>query len=94
MTNKKSGKVGIYIDARAAIGIVQRQGTGKVRHIEVGMLWIQQNQKEGEVEVAKVDGRYNPADMFTKQVPAEIMWRHMTMIGYASREGRAESAIQ
>ena len=78
----------------AAIGMVQRQGTGKVRHIEVGMLWIQQNQKDGEVEVAKVDGRYNPSDMFTKQVPAEIMWRHMTKLGFENREGRAECAVQ
>ena len=46
------------------------------------------------MEVAKIDGRYNPADMFTKQVPAEIMWRHMIKIGFASREGRAESAVQ
>ena len=94
MTNKEPGKIGIYTDASAAIGMVQRQGTGKVRHIEVGMLWIQQNQKEGEVEVTKVDGRYNPADMFTKPVPAEIMWRHMTKIGFTNREGRAESAMQ
>ena len=94
MTNKESGKIGIYTDASAAIGMVQRQGAGKVRHIDVGMLWIQQNQKEGEVEVAKVDGRYNPADMFTKQVPGEIMWRHMTMMGFASREGRAEAAVE
>ena len=94
MTGKESGKIGIYTDASAAIGMVQRQGTGKVRHIEVGMLWIQQNQKEGEIEVAKVDGRLNPADMFTKQVPAEVMWRHMMTIGYMSREGRAESAVQ
>merc|ERR1712026_11355 len=82
MTNTEQGKIGIYTDASAAIGMVQRQGTGKVRHIEVGMLWIQQNQKEGEIEVAKVDGKNNPADMFTKQVPAEVMWRHMTTIGY------------
>ena len=94
MTNKEPGKIGIYTDASAAIGMVQRQGTGKVRHIEVGMLWIQQNQKEGEVQVTKVDGRYNPADMFTKQVPAEIMWRHMAKLGFGSREGRAENAIK
>ena len=94
MTDMDPGKIGIYTDASAAIGMVQRQGTGKVRHIEVGMLWIQQNQKEGEVEVAKVDGRHNPAYMFTKQVPAEIMWRHMMTMGYMNREGRAESAVQ
>ena len=93
MTGKEAGKVGIYTDASAAIGIVQRQGVGKLRHIDVGMLWIQQNQKSGEVSVDKVDGRYNPADMFTKHVPAEVMWRHMKAIGFEDREGRAAAAV-
>ena len=93
MTNKESGKIGIYTDASAAIGMVQRQGAGKVRHIDVGMLWIQQHQKQEEVQVEKGDGRYNPADMFTKQVPGEIMWRHMTKMGFENREGRAEIAV-
>ena len=34
MINKDPGRIGIYTDASAAIGMVQRQGTGKVRHIE------------------------------------------------------------
>ena len=74
--------------------MVQRQGTGKVRHIDVGMLWIQQHQKDGEIQVEKVDGRLNPADMFTKHVPAEIMRKHMDSIGFESREGRAETSVE
>ena len=61
--------------------------TGEEAAVETG-------EETEEIEVVKVDGRYNPADMFTKQVPAEIMWRHMTTIGYMNREGRAESAVQ
>ena len=94
MTGKSAGKVGIYTDASAAIGIVQRQGVGKMRHIDVGMLWVQQKQKNGELSVDKVDGRFNPADMFTKHVPAEVMWKHMYSIGFESREGRAEAAVE
>ena len=41
----------------------------------------------------KVDGRFNPADMFTKHVPAEVMWRHMGTIGFENREGRAAAAV-
>ena len=93
ITGEDPGRVGAYTDASAAIGMVQRQGTGKVRHIEVGMLWIQQNQKDGEVRVEKVDGKVNPADMFTKHVPAEVMWKHMYAIGFEHREGRAEAAV-
>ena len=84
----------MYTDASAAMGMVQRQGTGKTRHIDVGMLWIQQNVKQGEVKVDKVASKMNPADIFTKAVPAEVMWKHMEYMGFKSREGRADSAVE
>ena len=83
----------MFTDASAAIGIVQRTGVGKVRHIDVGILWIQQNQKNGEVEVQKINGKLNPADVFTKHVPGDVMWRHLKSIGFENREGRAEVAV-
>ena len=88
------GKIGVYTDASAAIGMVQRQGTGKVRHIDVGMLWIQQHQKQGAVAVKKVDGALNPAHVFTKGVPAEVLWRHVVALGFKEMGGRAETAVK
>ncbi len=32
----------IYVDSSAAIGIVHRRGNGKMRHVKVGTLWIQE----------------------------------------------------
>ena len=59
LLGKEVGKIGVYTDASAAIGIVQRKGAGKVRHIDVGMLWIQQDCRSGKVDVWKVEpGRY------------------------------------
>ena len=54
----------------------------------------QQSAKRGEVNINKVEGVKNPADMFTKAVPAEVTWRHMETMGLENREGRAEEAIQ
>ena len=34
-------------DAVAAIGIVKRQGLGRVRHLAVADLWVQQRSKRG-----------------------------------------------
>ena len=31
----------LYIDSSPAMGMVARKGIGRVRHIEVGELWIQ-----------------------------------------------------
>ena len=33
--------VTIWADAKAALGIIERNGVGKVRHIDVGILWLQ-----------------------------------------------------
>ena len=40
----KDVAVGIGIDATAAMGIAQRVGLNKVRHVEVDILWIQEQQ--------------------------------------------------
>ena len=88
------GAIGVYTDASAAIGMTQRLGVGKVRHIDVGMLWVQQSQRTGEIDVKKVDTRSNPADVFTKHVPGEVVWRHLTTLGFESRQGRAEAAVK
>ena len=94
LTGEEVGRIGVYTDASAAIGMAQRKGSGKVRHIDVGMLWIQQHCKNGTVEVKKVAGKSNPADIFTKSVPAEVMWGHMKAMGFDSREGRAQVAVE
>ena len=44
----------VHIDSSAAIGVVNRRGSGKLRHIRVGQLWIQEMAEEGEVNIKKV----------------------------------------
>ena len=36
----------IWGDASAALGVINRRGLGKTRHIETGLLWIQQTAAE------------------------------------------------
>ena len=43
-------------DASAALGIASRRGLGKVRHIDVSQLWLQQRVANGDLIVQKVDG--------------------------------------
>ena len=50
-------------DAIAAIGIVKRQGLGRIRHLAVADLWIQQKSKEGAVSYVKLLGSKNSSDM-------------------------------
>ena len=57
-------------DASAAVGIAMRRGLGKVRHIEVNQLWLQNKVADGLIRVTKVDGNINLADHLTKHIEA------------------------
>ena len=46
-------------DSSAAIAISQRKGCGKLRHINIGQLWIQEKVNAKELEVRKVLGEEN-----------------------------------
>ena len=87
-------KVSIEIksDATAAIGIVKRQGLGRVRHLAVADLWVQQRAQEGILKLSKHPGLLNPADMMTKGVDGETLNRHMLAIGLESTPGRSRLA--
>ena len=61
----------IYADASAALGVVHRRGNGKLRHVRVGMLWVQQKEEDGELKYSKVLGDDNPADLLTKYLKEE-----------------------
>ena len=78
----------IKSDAVAAIGMVKRQGLGRIRHLAVADLWIQQKSKEGAVHYMKLDGSKNTSDILTKPVEAEILERHMKSLGFEFRDGR------
>ena len=72
-------KIGIRLktDASAAKGIATRRGMGKVRHIEVSQLWLQEHVARGNIKVEKIDGVKNIADQLTKYVTKEGISFHM-----------------
>jgi hypothetical protein len=82
----------VHTDATAAIGMCRRRGMGKIRHLDVTDLWIQQKVRSGAVDLVKVAGDVNPADMMTKYVARELLERHMATCKLEVREGRAACA--
>ena len=82
--------VSIHIksDASAAIGIASRRGLGKIRHLEVSQLWLQQRVASEELKIDKVKGTDNIADALTKHVGVEDMKMHMEGVGLEHRSGR------
>jgi hypothetical protein len=47
----------INTDASAAKGIANRRGLGKVRHIAVNQLWIQDRISRGDLTIGKINGK-------------------------------------
>ena len=87
-------KVTMYADSSAAIAISKRRGSGKLRHINIGLLWIQEKVESEEVLVKKVKGVSNPADMMTKGVNREKLEKYMVMVRQKELQGRAKEGLQ
>ena len=56
----------VWVDSSAAKSIASRVGLGKVRHMEVKFLWLQEVVKAKRVQIKKVAGDKNPANALTK----------------------------
>ena len=82
----------VLADSSAAIGICRRTGIGKVRHLVVGQLWVQERVRNGDFALTKHPGAQNPADILTKAVEGGLIQRHMAAMGAREEQGRAASA--
>ena len=85
-------KVKVLSDSSAALGIARRRGLGKVRHIELNQLWLQEKVNAGDIEVRKVRGDENIADALTKHATKDQREMHMRMTGQDITPGRHRQA--
>ena len=67
----------IKCDANATLGIIHRKGLGKLRHVNVQYLWIQEQLANKTLTANKVLGSDNPADLMTKHVSRELLESHL-----------------
>ena len=83
----------VWTDSSATLGICGRQGLGRLRHIDAQCLWIQQRVRDGSVQLYKVRGDDNPADLFTKHLVSQDRINNLLeLFGCRHRDGRAELA--
>ena len=81
-----------YTDAKAALGILQRTGIGKVRHIRTQALWLQECGREKRIQFHKVLGDVNPADAMTKYLAEAKLNNHLEALKAKFEDGRAMMA--
>ena len=84
--------VDIFSDSAAAKGMVRRTGLGKVRHIHVQELWVQQALREGRFGLFHIPGVDNSADILTKYVEKSGLDKHCHALGLVPCQGRPNIA--
>ena len=84
----------VWADSSAALAVVKRQGAGKLRHINISLLWAQEQEKLKKLVYEKVPGQDNPADLFTKGVGREKLQQFAWASGQVFLDGRAEAGLQ
>ena len=84
------GKVSLRVstDSSACKGICQRTGLGKIRHIHVALLWLQDLVRKERIKMTKVAGKDNPADMLTKYLPRVKISEISRRLGFFVENGR------
>ena len=84
----------MWSDATAAIGIARRRGMGKIRHLDVMDLWVQEKFTSKAAAIDKVLGTENPADILTKYVERAGLTAALAKLGVKSAEGKSNSALE
>ena len=85
-------EIALCTDSSAAVGICRRAGIGRVRHLAVGQLWVQELVRGGSVELYKVKGELNPADLLTKPLARAALDGHLERLKLKRLGGQAASA--
>ena len=74
----------VFADSNVGKSIVSRFGASrKTKHVELRFLYVQELVASGMIRVRKVLGTLNPADILTKYVPKETLFRHLPTFGFS-----------
>ena len=93
LTGRRSN-VRVNTDSSAARGIAMRRGVGKVRHLEVRTLWLQAQVDRRLVQMAKIAGEPNPADVCTKYLDGRKLRDMLSILPLCFEHGRHALAPQ
>ena len=82
----------VWGDAQAALGFINRNDLGKTRHIQTGLLWVQQVAAGQRLKYGTVLGKVNPVDLCTKYLNWNTIEHYLRKLKFEFIEGRAAEA--
>ena len=77
-------------DSSAVKGILARRGCGKVNHLELKQLWLQEQVRSGKVEFQKMSWSMNPSDALTHHYTKEDAKKHFKHMSIESMPTSSE----
>ena len=83
----------LTIDAKATEHILHRQGIGKLKHIDVAYLWIQDEVRSQRLKVRRVRSEDNIADLGTKPLSKTIIAKHCLTMGYVNMNQESTQTV-
>ena len=82
------------MDSSAALAVVNRKGCGKLRHVRVGQLWVQQLAEEEDMSFRQVLAEETSADLCTKHLARIRIEKLILLISLYHRAGKAEEGLK
>ena len=86
----------LFLDPSSAKFVVQRSGVGKLKHVEIKHMFLQQLLRRGIFTIHKIPTRMNPADLHTKKLSVERRKLLSTLCGLypiCAQEEREEEVL-
>ena len=74
-----------YCDSSAARGILNRVGLGRIKHLDVKQLWVQEHTNSGDVCVHRVPRAENASDLLTHSFTALELRKFLTSVNNTIR---------
>ena len=73
-------KVRLWTDSSSGKAVASRRGLGKIRHMEVKYLWLQETVRRHRLVMKKIPGKENAADILTKPLSKDEMARLLVRV--------------
>ena len=70
-TNSEKVQQRLFLDSSAALGLIRRTETGRLKHIQIKQFFLQNLLRSGVFTVHKINTRINPGNVNTKRLGGE-----------------------
>ena len=80
-------------DSSSAVLVTTKRGLGRMRHMHVRQLWLQDEVKEGRINIEHLPGEVNVADLLTKPLPTARFEMLMANLGMELESDKEEALV-